>query len=217
MSYAADDRVGQLKLSIAQTLLPGLPPIDRHDYQIIVNDPPWEYSHRENDRSHRGRTPYPNMDDQAILDMPVGAIADSNAYLFLWTTVQHQRLAFDCLKKWGFEHKATHIWVKTTKGADLESDEPKIRYGIGHYGRNCAEFVLVGMKGTMPSFTQLDICDMPNVFYAPIAEHSRKPEVFWQRVNRVAAALGNPPRIELFARQPREGWDRWGAEANEAA
>jgi len=78
--YKTTDRTGQLKLAIATQLIPGLPSIDGGDYQLIVCDPPWQYELRETDETHRGRCPYPNLSDQLILDLPIGAIADENAY-----------------------------------------------------------------------------------------------------------------------------------------
>jgi N6-adenosine-specific RNA methylase IME4 len=37
-------------------------------------------------------------------------------------------------------------------------------------------------------------------------EHSRKPEEARERIE----ALVPGPRLEMFARDPREGWDAWG-------
>jgi N6-adenosine-specific RNA methylase IME4 len=41
---------------------------------------------------------------------------------------------------------------------------------------------------------------------APRKGHSIKPDVFFDIVERVSPA----PRVELFARAPRLGWDHWG-------
>jgi N6-adenosine-specific RNA methylase IME4 len=40
-------------------------------------------------------------------------------------------------------------------------------------------------------------------------EHSRKPEVSYRIIEAMYPAL---PKIELFARQSRPGWDAWGNE-----
>ena len=39
--------------------------------------------------------------------------------------------------------------------------------------------------------------------------HSKKPEEFYEFLERVSPE----PRIELFARNKRDGWWRWGLEA----
>lgn len=204
-----DDRL-TLKQSIAQQLLPRVSPLPiGGDYQFIVADPPWEFKLREGDESHRGRTTYPTMPIEEIKSLDVGGIAAKNAYILLWTTVQHQEGALECLREWKFELKSTHFWIKST------NDLSRIRYGLGHYGRNCVELVHVGMKGKMPAFSSIGIRDMANAFFAPIAGHSQKPEEFWRRTDRLVEALGNPKRIELFARERRSGWDAWGAEVDE--
>jgi hypothetical protein len=42
------------------------------NFQCNNADPPWTYSLRESDQTHRNRTPYPNMSDADILNLPVG-------------------------------------------------------------------------------------------------------------------------------------------------
>ena len=79
--YKADDRVGQLKLSIALELLPKLPPIScKKNYRLIVIDPPWEFSLRERDKTHRGRCSYPSMTDEQILNMPQQSVVTIPTY-----------------------------------------------------------------------------------------------------------------------------------------
>jgi N6-adenosine-specific RNA methylase IME4 len=207
--YKPDDKVGQLKLAIALELLPGLPPIENLDYRLIVADPPWQYELRETDPTHRGRCPYPNMSDDAILNLPIGAIADANCYLLLWVTNNHLPLGFQCLQRWGFEYKAIFSWFKTTKASTEENLKPNI--GIGHYGRSCTEHFLVAVKGKPGSFTSHGLTNIPNAIFAPRTQHSKKPEAFWEIANRLADKLGGE-KIELFARDRRDGWDAWGAE-----
>jgi len=215
--YKPNDKVGQLKLAIANELIPKLPPIADGDYSLIVCDPPWSYNLRENDETHRGRCPYPNMSDEDILKMPIGAklcerasaIASQDAYLILWTTNNHMPLSFRCLEQWGFKHKAVFTWVKTTKKHTSENPSPHI--GVGHYGRNCTEHFLIGVKGNAGSFTSHGLTNITLGIFAPRGEHSKKPDEFWLIANRLAEKLGRP-KIELFARERREGWDAWGAE-----
>lgn len=46
-------------------------------------------------------------------------------------------------------------------------------------------------------------------FAWPISEHSRKPDAFLDIVEQVSPG----PRLEMFARRQRLGWDTWGNEA----
>lgn len=205
IAYQPTDKRGQLKLDIATQLIPNTPALPTGNYSLIACDPPWQYSLRETDATHRGRTPYPNMTDADILNLEVGAIASSNSYLLLWTTNNHLPLAFKCLESWGFTYKGIHSWVKVTAAGN-----PHI--GVGHYGRNCTEHFLVATKGKPGSFTKLGLTNVPNALMARRGKHSAKPEEFYQLCDRLFEVLGGS-RVELFARSQREGWDVWGAEA----
>jgi N6-adenosine-specific RNA methylase IME4 len=44
------------------------------------------------------------------------------------------------------------------------------------------------------------------VILAPVREHSRKPDEVYARIERFCAG----PRLDLFARQRREGWTIYG-------
>ncbi|MEG4302378.1 MT-A70 family methyltransferase [Microcoleus sp. D3_18a_C4] len=211
MKYQADDKIGQLKLSIALNLIPGLPPIQNIDYRLIVCDPPWNFTLRETDATHRGRCPYPAMSDEQILSLPISAIAHQNSYLLLWVTNNHLPLGFRCLERWGFTYKSIFTWVKTTKASTEQ--EPKVNFGIGHYGRNCTEHFLVATKGNPGSFTSHGLTNIPNTIFASRSKHSEKPQEFWTVADRLAKKLGGS-KIELFARSKRNGWDSWGAEVN---
>jgi len=200
------DLRGQTKVAIAAKI-PDLAPLPvEKKYGLIALDPPWKYGLRESDKTHRNRTPYPNMSNEEILALPIGAIAAPNSYILLWVTNNHMELGLQCLKQWGFDFKAIHTWVKTTK------DRSKVNIGVGHYGRNSTEHFLVGMKGKPGSFTHLGLTNIPNVILAPRREHSRKPDEFYTLSDRLSQAM-ECDRIELFARERREGWDCWGLEA----
>jgi N6-adenosine-specific RNA methylase IME4 len=145
------------------------------------------------------------MTDEQILALPIGEIAAQDAYCLLWVTNNHLPLGFRCLESWGFEYKSIFTWVKVSK------DGSQVRIGIGHYGRNCTEHFLVGTRGKPKSFNRLGLTNIPNVIQAPRTDHSRKPEEFFVLANRLGDALSGS-RIELFARNRRDGWDCWGAE-----
>ena len=72
----------------------------------------------------------------------------------------------------------------------------------------------MGTKGKAPSFTALGLTDVPTAFLAPVGEHSEKPEEFFAIADRLGDALGGN-RLELFARNRREGWESWGSEFEE--
>ena len=63
---------------------------------------------------------------------------------------------------------------------------------------------VVGIRGKVRAFRS----DKKNLFQARRRKHSEKPEEAFILIE--SASPG--PRLELFARRPREGWTVWGNE-----
>lgn len=173
-------------------------------YRTILADPPWEYGEgfvngpaRGEGWSNRHALPYPSMTVEEIAELPVRELADpSGAFVFLWTTNRYLPDAFDVMAAWGFRYRQTMIWVK----GDV-SPFP------GAIGPNSVEYLLVGRRGGVKR-----VGTWPTVLIeANRGEHSAKPEVFGDIIEAVAPG----PRVELFARRNRFGWDTWGNEALE--
>lgn len=86
----------------------------------------------------------------------------------------------------------------------VPSDESDFHVGLGLTTRKNAEFVLLGRRGNAKRLAK----DVRELILSPRREHSRKPDEMYSRVERYCAG----PYLELFARQPRPGWDSWGNE-----
>lgn len=160
-------------------------------FHVIVADPPWQYAARAFDPTHRARNPYPDMSTDDICALPVGDLAGDDSVLWLWTTNSHMRDAFDVLRAWGFEHKTILTWVKD-------------RMGTGHWLRGQTEHCLLAVKGR-PTIT---LTNQTTALFGPLREHSRKPDEFYALVE----ALCPGSKVELFARQARDGWMAHGSE-----
>jgi len=171
-------------------------------YRTIVIDPPWNYRLRADDPTHRARLPYESMTNAAIAALPVGDLADSDAHLYLWTTNPHLfgdptgPSPFEMLTAWGFRYVSLLTWHKL--GAP----------GMGHYFRGDTEHVLFGIRGRCPI---PESARLSNHIAAHRGQHSRKPDRFYEIVEQVSPE----PRLEMFARRRRVGWDVWGNEAPE--
>jgi N6-adenosine-specific RNA methylase IME4 len=175
-------------------------PSDRR-YAVLYVDPPWHFEvYNEESGSERAAgNHYPTMELAEICALPVAALAADTSALFLWTTAPHLQEAFQVLAAWGFEYKSNAVWVKD-------------KLGLGYYVRNRHELILIATRGNFP-------CPQPanrpsSVIEAPRREHSRKPDEAYEMIERMYPDL---PRIELFARQARPGWDAWGNEIGTAA
>ncbi len=163
-------------------------------YSAIVIDPPWDWGDEGDvDQMGRGKPTYSTMPLAEVAALPVGDLADDNCHLYLWITNRSLPKGFDLLAGWGFRYVTALTWCK-----------PSI--GMGNYFRNNTEHVLFGVKGSLPLLYQ----DTGTWFEAPRAgKHSAKPPEFYQMVRRLSPG----PRLEMFARSPREGFTVWGAEA----
>jgi N6-adenosine-specific RNA methylase IME4 len=167
-------------------------PLPDGPFRVIVADPPWPYSSRADDATHRARNPYPDMTIEAMRELPVAARANSDSILWLWTTNAFLREAFGLLDAWGFEHKTMLTWVKN-------------QMGTGDWLRGMTEHCLLAVKGR-PLVT---LTNQTTALIADRGKHSAKPEEFYAMVE----ALCPGSKLELFARTSREGWAAWGAEA----
>jgi MT-A70 len=77
---AADKQAYLTRLAKLEGLLDnGEVPLPSKVYQCIVLDPPWYYSMRNQDETHRNRIPYKPMKLEEIEKLPVPELCDSEA------------------------------------------------------------------------------------------------------------------------------------------
>jgi len=199
-------------LETTQQLTPLPPDIGSatNGYKTIVVDPPWKYgiwgggSGKGKDmrkaQSFKPYTqnlplPYPTMTIDEIKSLPIARVAADNCELYLWTTQKYLPVSFDVLEVWGFKYCQTITWCKKPRGT-------------GQGGVYCptTEFIVLGRKGKMPKVKRIDstwfLTKRPN------NSHSKKPEYFQDMIETVS----EPPRLEIFARRKRDGWDVFGNE-----
>ena len=162
-------------------------------YRTIVIDPPWDIDRiqLENRTFDKQNFDYATMTVDEIKDFKLPA--HDECHLWLWTTQKYLRSSFEILDAWDFTYLSTFVWHK--KGGFQPVGLPQF---------NC-EFVLLARKGAQPF---LETKNFFTCFEAERREHSRKPEEFYDVVRRVSPE----PRIDIFSRENREGYDTWGLE-----
>lgn len=172
----------------------------RTKYRTIVVDPPWEYEAQPRGPSSFGplsrhELPYQQLAVEDIAALPMRELADASAHLWLWTTNRYLPDAFTMLRGWGFTYRQTLVWRKTGCPSPF----------VASVAPNHAEYLLFARRGELPLGERL----ASNVVDAPQQRaHSRKPDVFLDLIEQVSPA----PRLEMFARRQRLGWDTWGNE-----
>lgn len=175
-------------------------------YQCIVCDPPWFYRLRSSDKTHRNRIPYPPMRTEEILSLPMRELLDpKGGVLWLWFTNNHLSETSKCLEAWGFELKTILTWEKVT------NDGSRTRFGTGHWLRNATEHCALAVRGEVRAFSGRTLTNESTILHAPRREHSRKPDEFYDMVEKLCP---NMKKLELFARETRSGWDSWGNEVD---
>lgn len=193
-------------------------------FRTVVADPPWNYSKKMSGGGTSGYSPvhhsrggnrgaanhYGTLTLEQLWELPVEEVVADEAHLYMWTTGAFLVEAHELAIKWGFQPKGVIPWLKVKKnavrhieasGGDLHA---ALRMGMGRYLRWCSEYVLFGVKGKLPTLRN----DVIGAFFAEPRTHSEKPDRFYEIVK--AASPG--PRLELFARTARDGFDSWGDE-----
>ena len=170
-------------------------------FSLIYADPPWRYpSTGESGSRLRIENQYPTMPIEDICALPVASICDDDAMLFLWVPSSLVRQGYQVLDAWGFEYSTQLVWHK--KGG-------KNPY-FGHVAFQVHETILVGKRGK--GLPEPKPKNKPlSVFEAPKTEHSKKPELVYDMLERMYPEFKNN-FCELFARNEREGWSSWGNE-----
>jgi N6-adenosine-specific RNA methylase IME4 len=191
-----DERQAVKRERVVQIGLNEAAPIDSiGPFPVLYADPPWRYDFAE-DHGRQIENHYPTMslDEIKTLEVPAG----DDAVLFLWTTSPKLREGMEVLEAWGFSYVTCMVWVKD-------------RIGMGYYARQQHELMLIGKRGALPV---PDPEDRPSsVIQAPRGEHSAKPDVVYELLERMYPFL---ERCELFQRRPRDGWAGWGNQVGAA-
>jgi N6-adenosine-specific RNA methylase IME4 len=141
-----------------------------------------------------------------------GVSIDRDAVLLLWRLASMQGDALELARAWGFRPLSEVVWIKTTKTG-------KPWFGMGRTVRASHETCLVCVRGRASRVVQAR--NVRSVFSAPVPVgadgryvHSAKPEAFF---GLVAEPLAPGPRLELFARRRRAGWDQLGNQLERSA
>lgn len=173
-------------------------------YCCVVADPPWQpvlgatWNSRLRDKAGPQRF-YDTLTVPEIIAMK--PLIAEQAHVYIWCLTAHVDWGYEVAKAWGAEPVTLLTWRKPGLGA-------------GRFRCN-TEHVLVARVGprTGNPFGQggrhAQATD-GTCFDWPRGRHSEKPAEFFALVERLSPG----PRLEMFARAPRPGWDVMGNEAD---
>lgn len=173
-------------------------------YRTVVADPPWQptlgatWNSRMTDKAGPQRF-YNTLSVSEIIDLRPST-ADQ-AHFYIWGVTQHIDWTYKVARAWGAEPVILLTWKKPGLGA-------------GRFRCN-TEHILVARKGPREGnpFGQGGRhaqATEGTFFEWPRGRHSEKPKEFFDLVDRLSPG----PKLEMYARAPRDGWAVWGNQSN---
>jgi N6-adenosine-specific RNA methylase IME4/ParB-like chromosome segregation protein Spo0J len=152
-------------------------------YPVLVLDPPWPLA----------GVPYPTMSLEEIACLPVPDLLAEDAVVWLWTTngFLEQAMAM-ATERWVLAKRNIITWDKERPGRPTP------------WLTGQTEHCLLLSRGE-PVFVSGNAI---NLIRERARQHSRKPEAFYALVERTCPGA----KLEMFARERREGFEPWGAE-----
>lgn len=188
-------------------------PLPSGPFSCILADPAWAWVSYAGKASAPHRTeeaPYPVMSMEEMRGLEVAAVAAKDCVLIMWVIGSHLDQAIELGRHWGFTYKTdVFTWVKVGK------NDPSVRpISMGKWSRKQTEQALLFTRGK-PSRVEAGVRQLfesdEHVIFAPKREHSRKPDEQYDRIQRL---VGDGPKLEMFARNRRDGWEAWGNEVD---
>ena len=172
-------------------------------YNLIYADPPWKQSKggkkkvRENSSGKSLDYPVCSIEEiKRHLEQAV-SITENDSILFLWTIDKYLFEAQQMAEELGYKLHARMIWDKVT-GIPAAFT---VRYGH--------EYLLYMYKGKLMPVALGERGKIHTVFREMAQRHSQKPQIAYEIIERLYPTTR---KIELYARNYRDGWDCWGNE-----
>ena len=183
-------------------------------YSVVMCDPPWKF--RTWSETNQAKSPsrhYSLMEAEDIRAIPVRDMVADDAALFLWVVQSNLPEALALINAWDFTFKTVAFaWVKIKGKQDrLFYTGEDVRMGLGYHTRAGFEQCWLATRGD--GYERL-VKDEPQVLFSPLREHSRKPDEIADAIVRLC---GDVPRLDMFTRTRRSGWDAYGNEVDKFA
>ncbi|AUR84261.1 hypothetical protein NVP1052A_32 [Vibrio phage 1.052.A._10N.286.46.C3] len=183
-------------------------------YTVVVADPPWQCRDEKTGGSYESgaAAKYRTTSTYDLCCMPVRYLLEKDSILIMWYLGSMPDDALRLAEAWGFKkflNMNALTWGKLTK-------KGKPHFGLGHATRASTESCLIAYNGSIGRIIKNK--SVRNYFEAamPVDEngkyiHSAKPDEFFDIVDRLVGT--DVKRLEMFARKPRDNFDRFGDQA----
>jgi N6-adenosine-specific RNA methylase IME4 len=168
-------------------------------YPTVVIDPPWDWGDEgDHDQFGRGKPTYATMPIDQTAALPISELAAADAHLYLWITNRSLPKGFGLIERWGFRYVTQITWCKPS-------------FGLGNYFRRSTEHILFAVRGSARIPEPMN--SVGGVSFSAARpnprRHSAKPTELYDLVEMMSPG----PWIDVFAREQRQHWTCWGADA----
>ena len=178
-------------------------------YGIIYTDPPWQQKRGDSKRIHHpnagGVFDYQTISLSDIIDIHYTVfdnLTTEKHNIFIWTIDKYLRETEEFMEnKFGYKRHARIIWDKCNGIPTAFTLRFSHEYLLWYYKPGK---MLMPCKETRGKF--MDVIREQSTI------HSKKPKAAYELLE---AMFPNIPKLEMFARNEREGWDCWGNELKE--
>ena len=176
-------------------------------YGLIYTDPPWEQARggKKQTRPNSSGTAleYPVMPLEKIIQFHrtvLPRLADQRHNVFMWTIDKFLIQTEEFMTELGYTRHARIVWNKLTGMAPAYTVRFTCEYLLWFYPRNRMLHPQPNTRGKYSTYLE-----------ETVKRHSQKPECAYLMLEDMFTGT---EKIELFARQPRVGWDCWGNEVS---
>lgn len=173
-------------------------------YGLIYTDPPWaqKKGNIRKCRPNQGKElDYPTMRMEDISALHKSVLCNHTTQkhnVFMWTIDKYLPETESMMKDLGYTLHARIIWDKENGIAPAFTVRYSHEYLLWFY---CKGKMLMPTESTRGKYT--------DVLREPSTKHSKKPLCAYSMLEDM---FPDVPKIELFARNERTGWDCWGNE-----
>ena len=178
-------------------------------YDVIYADPAWQYKNNSGHQTRDAANHYMVTPLKEMKELKVNELSEKNSLLFMWVTYPTLKEGLELMESWGFKYVTNAFtWVKRNKKFEPDlANHDKFFFGLGYYTRGNPEICLLGKKGK-----GLKILDksVEQLTITKIKSHSEKPHEIYDKIERLVGK--DTSKIELFARNTRDGWTSLGNE-----
>ena len=175
-------------------------------YEIVCTDPPWSQTKgglRKTRPNQTKELDYPTLTIEGIVEHQrkvIDNLATDNHTVFMWTIDKFLPQTECFMNELGYKLHARIIWDKENGIAPAFT----IRYSH--------EYLLWFYRGRMTPIATEQRGKFTTVLREKATKHSKKPVCSYEFIE---ALYPQQPKLEMYARSIREGWDIWGNEITE--